>query len=239
MHLIFHETVLAFSGWTLQSGSSQVLPQKGAEWQQSLNGIKLSHATRFFSLNPGKSHFCRWLAKLLHLHVPIGIPIPAQQASGDIRGARRNRRLMVLPPTRGSTPPWGTSLQELWKVQANLQGEKIKKKAYLKNGEEIITLVAVQAKITAKIIKSHAPGRKLIAHRGQEDIFIHCRALHSWLLRCYYERGKWKEEGGVCLGWFFFLLKERQEWLLFALKHQELAGIRDIIPGWLDTVWQH
>lgn len=67
---------------------------------------------------------------------------------------------------------WGTSLQGLWKVQANLQGEK--KKAYLKNGEEIITLVAVQAKITAKIIKSHAPGRKLIAHRGQEDIFIHC-----------------------------------------------------------------
>lgn len=66
----------------------------------------------------------------------------------------------------------GTSLQGLWKVQANLQGEK--KKAYLKNGEEIITLVAVQAKITAKIIKSHAPGRKLIAHRGQEDIFIHC-----------------------------------------------------------------
>lgn len=67
--------------------------------------------------------------------------------------------------------PQGTSLQGLWKVQANLQGGE--KMAYLKNGEEIITLVAVQAKITAKIIKSHAPGRKLIAHTGQEDIFIH------------------------------------------------------------------
>lgn len=105
--------------------------------------------------------------------------------------------------------------------------------------------MAVQAKITAKIIKSHAPGRKLIAHRGQEDIFIHCRALHSWLLRCYYERGKWKEERGVCLGCLvgvFFLLKrwrERQEWLLFALKRQELAGVRDIIRVWMDTVWQH
>lgn len=103
--------------------------------------------------------------------------------------------------------------------------------------------MAVQAKITAKIIKSHAPGRKLIAHGGQEDIFIHCWALHSWLLRCYYERGKWKEERGVCLCCLLlFSLKrwrERQEWLLFALKHQELAGIRGIILGWMDTVWQH
>lgn len=82
---------------------------------------------------------------------------------------------MLLPAMEAAQlcrAPQGTSLQGLWKVQANLQGEK--KKAYLKNGEEIITLVAVQAKITAKIIKSHAPGRKLIAHRGQEDIFIHC-----------------------------------------------------------------
>lgn len=38
---------------------------------------------------------------------------------------------------------------------------------------------------------------------------------------------------------FFFLKRwrERQEWLLFALMHQELAGARGVTLGWMDTVW--
>lgn len=50
--------------------------------------------------------------KLLHLHVLVGIPIPARQVSGDIGGARGDMktdfRLMLLLAMRGSTPLWGT-----------------------------------------------------------------------------------------------------------------------------------
>lgn len=42
------------------------------------------------------------------------------------------------------------------------------------------------------------------------------------------------------LDFFFFLKKQRggREPLLFALKHQVLAGVRDTVPGWVNTVWQ-
>lgn len=95
--------------------------------------IKLSQATHFLMLNPSKFLFCTSFTKLLCLHILVGIPTPALQASGEVQGARRdakaNCRLVLLPAMeaahlRGALQ--GTSLQGLWKVQANLQGEKKK-----------------------------------------------------------------------------------------------------------------